>query len=190
MLAAGATSEGFAGVGQTAGVLRDITRGRLGGRQRRGGRDRAAHSTAEIGVEGVESLQPLLGVRPGGDLRQRQSGVGPLQTLNDLAQVVVAFGKPLRRLVGCATGGQRRDIELQTLRTQLEALQGAGSNLEIRTRQAACNGAHLGERRGTRSRVSRAAVPASANAPLRFGHGRRIAQKSRETGVFDKRSTR
>src|SRR6202043_1958425 len=111
--------------------------------QSRSGSYGAPNRTVEIGVERVERLKSLLGVGAGWHLRKRQARIGPLQTLDDLTQVVGALSEALRRLVGGAPGSQGHHIELQTLRTQIEALERAATDVDIRSGQVADNRAHL-----------------------------------------------
>ncbi len=159
-------------------------------RQRRSGRYGAANRAVEIGVQRIERLQALLGVGTRGHLRQRKPGIGPLQALDDLTQVIVALGKALRRLVGGAPGSQGHHIELQTLRAQIEALQRTATDVDIGSGQVADDRAHLcGEARNEIASLAGGIARVDQRA-FGLAHRRRIAQKSCEAGVFRKRSIR
>src|SRR5207244_10273277 len=99
----------------------------------------------EIRVERLESLEALGSL---GSRRPWQSepGVVALQALNHLAQIIGTFGEPLRCLARIGRAGrQRGHVELQPLRTQLEALESSPGRLETSPRQTACQGTDLSQ---------------------------------------------
>ena len=73
----------------------------------------------------------MLGGLGSGHAWQSEPDVGALQGLNHLTQIIRALGEPLCGLARIGRAGRERGhVELQPLRTQLEALENSPGHLE------------------------------------------------------------